>query len=159
MAENDARIGMPAPDFQLPSSEDVPFHLSEELGKGPIMLLFYPNDFGIICSLEMRTFQEMGDEFKTKGVRVVGISRNSVFTHKQWKASMGVPFRLLSDPEGEVSTKYGGLQYSGLMKGMPHRAVFIIGRDGIIRYVWISSAEGVPPPFEEVREKVLTLDL
>ena len=150
---------MPAPDFRLPDASDRDFHLSAELTAGAVMLLFYPIDFGTVCSLEMRTFQGMMDEFEAKDVQVVGISRNSIMTHKQWKESMDLEIRLLSDEDGMVCTMYAGLQSFGLLKGFPRRAVFIVDREGIIRYVWISTAEGLTPPFEEVRERIRTLDL
>lgn len=159
MAEEDVQVGKMTPDFELPDTEDQRYHLSEELRGHPVMLLFYPSDFGIVCSLEMRTFQGMCDEFKAKGVEVVGISRNSILTHKQWKESMDIRIRLLSDEDGSVCTKYAGLQDSGLLKGFPRRAVFIVDRRGVVRYAWVSHAEGLPPPFDEVREKIGSLDL
>ncbi len=159
MAEKGVQLGTRAPDFELPDSEDSVFRLNDELKRGPIMLLFYPNDFGIVCSLEMRTFQGMCDDFKAKGLRLVGISRNSILTHKQWKESMDIRIRLLSDENGSVCLHYAGLQDSSLLKGMPRRAVFVLSQDGLVRYLWISHSEGLPPPFDEVREKVLSLDL
>ena len=159
MAEENVQIGMLAPDFRLPDASGGDFHLSAELATGAVMLLFYPSDFGIVCSLEMKTFQGMRDEFDAKGVQVVGISRNSIMTHKQWMESMDLQIRLLSDEDGRVCTMYAGLQSSGLLKGFPRRAVFIVDRRGIIRYVWISTAEGLTPPFEEVRGRIRTEDL
>jgi peroxiredoxin len=159
MAEENVQIGMMAPDFKLPDASGGDFHLSAELVSGAVMLLFYPSDFGIVCSLEMRTFQGMQDEFNAKRVQVVGISRNSIMTHKQWTESMGLRIRLLSDEDGKVCTMYAGLQSSGLLKGFPRRAVFIVDKKSIIRYVWISMAEGLTPPFEEVRERIRTEDL
>ena len=159
MVDNDEWVGLPAPDFTLPDTEDGLFHLKRELALGPKILLFYPSDFGIICSLEMRTFQGMLGELASKGIEVVGISRNSIMTHKQWSESMHFQIRLLSDDDGEVCMRYAGLQDSGLLIGHPRRSVFILGRDGIVRYAWISKAEGLSPPFEEVREKARSLDL
>lgn len=159
MTEKDVQLGMRAPDFALPDTEGGHFRLKEELVNGPAMLLFYPSDFGIVCSLEMRTFQGMYDEFALKRIVVVGISRNSIMTHLQWKESMDIKIRLLSDEDGSVCDMYAGLQEFGLLKGHPRRAVFIVDRDGVIRYVWISTVEGFTPPFEEVREQVRALDL
>lgn len=159
MAEKQVQLGMRAPDFRLPDTEGGHFHLKDELAKGPTMLLFYPSDFGIVCSLEMKTFQGMQDEFELKGMMVVGISRNSIMTHMQWRESMNIRIRLLSDEDGSVCDMYAGLQEFGLLKGHPRRAVFIVDRDGVTRYVWISRAEGLSPPFEEVREQARSLDL
>lgn len=159
MAEKDVQSGKLAPDFDLPDADDGRFHLNDELAKGPLILLFYPSDFGIVCSLEMKTFHRMREEFDSKDIAIVGISRNSIITHKQWMESMHFHIRLLSDEEGSVCEMYAGLQDSGLLKGHPRRAVYILDRFGIIRYAWISRAEGLTPPFEEIREKSLSLDL
>lgn len=159
MVKDDAWVGTRAPDFSLPDTQEGVFHLVDELTMGPKILLFYPNDFGIICSLEMRTFQGMRDELGSKGIEIVGISRNSIMTHKLWSASMRFQIRLLSDEDGEVCGKYAGLQESGLLKGHPRRSVFILDRGGIVRYAWVARAEGFSPPFEEVRAMAISLYL
>lgn len=159
MAEKDVQVGMMAPDFELPSDEGWMFHLDDERRASPILLLFYPSDFGIVCSLEMKTFLEMNDELAAKGLRLVGISRNSVQTHRQWKESLGIPFLLLGDDDGQVCLRYAGLQESGLLKGMPRRSAFIVDRERVIRYAWVSHIEGMPPKFEEIRGLLSSLDL
>jgi thioredoxin-dependent peroxiredoxin len=159
MAEKELQEGMRAPDFGLPDSEDGHFHLNEELAIGPVVLLFYPVDFGVVCSLEMRTFQDLREGFDKKGVKVVGISRNSIVSHKHWKESMNIRVRLLSDEDGSVCEMYAGLQDSGLLKGHPRRSVFIVDRRGTIRYAWVSRAEGLSPPFDEVMTRIREMDL
>lgn len=158
MAEREVGVGSMAPDFELQGTDDSPFRLSRQLSLGPVMMMFYPNDFGIVCSLQMREFKAM-EELEAKGLRPVGISRNSILTHKQWKESMGIPFLLLTDPEGEVCERYAGLQTAGILKGLPRRAIFIVGRDGVVRYRWVSPAEGIPPPFEQIKTAVAGMEL
>lgn len=159
MSERGLSVGVQAPDFTLMEAAERPVHLEDELRKGPVLLLFYPNDFGVICSLEMRTVMEMLQELDAKGVGVLAISCNSPYTHRQWKENLGIPFPLLADNEGVVCQKYAGLQDSGLMQGRPKRAVFLLDRKGRIRYIWVAKAEGLLPPFDEMMEKVKTLDL
>lgn len=159
MAGNGARVGDVAPDFKLPGSDDSVFCLSEELRARPYMLLFYPSDFGMVCSLEMRAFMDMRQDLEAMGIEAVGISRNSVLTHKQWKESLGIGFRLLSDEDGAVCEMYAGLQDSGLLKGLPRRAVFIVDRRRSIRYAWVSKTEGLLPPFDEIGGSARSLDL
>ncbi|MDD1746439.1 MAG: redoxin domain-containing protein [Methanomassiliicoccales archaeon] len=159
MVEKDVQEGMRAPDFGLPDEDEGRFHLSEELANGPVVLLFYPVDFGVVCSLEMRTFQDLREGFERKGAKVVGISRNSITSHKHWKESMDIRIRLLSDEKGSVCEMYAGLQDSGVLKGHPRRSVFIIDRRGTIRYAWVSRAEGLSPPFDEVMMRIREMDL
>ena len=159
MAEKDVQVGMRAPDFELAGDDGGVFHLDDERRRSPLILLFYPSDYGIVCSFQMKTFLEMDGEIARKGYRVVGISRNSVQTHLLWKERLGISFLLLADPDGEVCTMYAGLQESGLMKNMPRRAVFIVDREGIIRYAWVSHTEGMPPRFDEIRETIGSLEL
>ena len=159
VSEQDVQVGMMAPDFELPEASEVNVRLAEELKASPILLLFYPNDFGVICSLVMRTFMEHCPELRSHGIRVLGISRNSPYTHRAWKENLGLPFRLLSDQDGVVTMQYGGLQEEGLLAGMCRRAVFIIDRKGVIRYAWVSHQEGVPPPFGEVFATLENADL
>ncbi|MCX6653296.1 MAG: redoxin domain-containing protein [Methanomassiliicoccales archaeon] len=150
----DLAAGMRAPDFRLSEASEEPFQLHEELKNNPVLLLFYPNDFGIICSLEMRTVHSMCSEISAKGIRVVGVSRNSPYTHRQWKENLGIPFRLLADEDGSVSRQYAGLLEDGLLKGLTRRAVFLVDRDARVQYLWVSHEEALPPPFEKIREAV-----
>ena len=152
-------MGMVAPDFELPEASEENIRLSDELRTNPVILLFYPNDFGVVCSLVMRTFMEHCPELRSQGIRVLGISRNSPYTHRAWKENLALPFRLLSDQDGTVSMKYGGLQEEGLLAGMCRRAVFIIDRRRVIRYAWVSHQEGIPPPFDDIFAALKNADL
>ena len=159
MKDTGPEVGMEAPSFALLDAFESNVHLEEELAKGPVLLVFYPNDFGIICSIEMRMLNDILADLEGRGIGVLAISRNSAYTHRQWKESLGIPFRLLADTEGEVCMRYAGLQKSGLLQGRPRRALFLLDRHGIVRYRWVAEAEGFVPPMDEMREMAMTLDL
>jgi peroxiredoxin len=152
-------IGMKAPDFQLKDSFGATIHLEKELAQGPVLLVFYPNDFGVICSLEMRMLMDILDDLKGRKIGVLAISCNSAYTHRQWKESLGIPFPLLVDADGGVCMMFSGLQESGLLQGRPRRALFLLDRLGFIQYRWEAEAEGMLPPLEEMRQMALTTDL
>ena len=154
MCEQDVQVGRKAPDFRLREASEKAFHLYGELRQGPLLLLFFPNDFGVVCSLEMKEIQSMLPSILSNGLRVVAVSRQSTYTHRQFKESLGLTFPVLADEEGEVSLRYAGLLDDGLLKGMTQRAVYIVDREGIIRYCWISHEMSVPPPFDDLEEAI-----
>ncbi len=127
-------VGMKAPDFKAPWADkdgigpaDAEFSLKELKGQ-VVVLAFYPKDFTSGCTAEMRTF---ADRYATlfAGAVVVGISVDSLESHVRFAQSLGLPFRLLSDPRQRVAEKYGakGSEYS-------RRVVYVIGKDGKVAW-------------------------
>lgn len=94
--------GRKAPDFQLPSSKDRNFRLSETLAGCPCILYFYPKDFTPGCTQEACDFRDNFSFFKELDIDVVGISKDTVATHKKFIETNKLPFELLSDEKGEV---------------------------------------------------------
>ncbi len=83
-----AKVGQPAPDFVLPSTKNVekldqPVKLSDYKGKW-VVLLFYPLDFTFVCPTELTAFSDRYDEFEGIGAEVIGISTDSVYSHRAW---------------------------------------------------------------------------
>jgi peroxiredoxin Q/BCP len=129
-------VGRQAPDFTLPwagrdgvGPADSPYQLWRDRGK-TVVIAFYPRDFTSGCTAEMRTFTEQYDSLFAGEVVVVGISADSLSTHSRFAASLGVPFRLLSDPDQRVARKYGSSDNSGF----PKRTVYVVGPDGRVKY-------------------------
>jgi peroxiredoxin Q/BCP len=129
-------VGRAAPDFTLPWSNkdgvgpaDNPYQLWRDRGK-TVVLAFYPKDFTSGCTAEMQTFTEQYDSLFGPDVVVVGINADSLATHQRFATKLGLPFRLLSDPDLKVAKKYGSYDSSG----RPRRTVFVIGPDGRVRY-------------------------
>jgi peroxiredoxin Q/BCP len=128
--------GSTAPEFSLPWANrevagptDAPYELWRDRGK-TVVLAFYPRDFTQGCTAQMQTFADQYDTLFGPDVVVVGISADSLATHRRFAASLDLPFRLLSDPDQKVARKYG----SNGEAGRPRRTIFVIGPDGRIRY-------------------------
>ena len=126
------KVGDLAPDFELPEASEHIVRLSEEIRKGTVVLVFYPTDWGVICTLEMKAFQEIVKDIETAGAHILGISVNSTTSHRAWREQMGIDWSLLSDVGGSVSLLYGILTPDGrFMAGHAERSVFVIGGDSI----------------------------
>ncbi len=146
-------VGAAAPDFVLNSQEGTPVHLSDFRGKW-VVLYFYPKDFTSGCTLEAHNFQADIDQYTKKNAVIVGVSVDSVDSHKGFCAKEGLNFKLLSDADHVVSAKYGSL-WTGSMGTMAMRNTFIINPQGVIVKEFI----GVQPMHhsEEVLAALTTL--
>jgi thioredoxin-dependent peroxiredoxin len=129
-------VGRLAPDFTLAWANktgvgpaDNPYQLWRDRGK-TVVLAFYPKDFTSGCTAEMQTFTEQYDSLFGPDVVVVGVNADSVETHQRFATKVGLPFRLLSDPDLKVARTYGSYDSSG----RPRRTIFVIGPDGRVRY-------------------------
>jgi thioredoxin-dependent peroxiredoxin len=128
--------GNRAPDFTLRWADkggigpaDGAFRLSDAAGK-PVVLAFYPKDFTSGCTAQMKTFTERFAELFGPEVIVVGISADSLETHRRFADSLGLPFKLLSDPDQQVARLYE----SAGANGYNRRTVYVIDRKGKIAY-------------------------
>jgi peroxiredoxin Q/BCP len=124
----DIAVGRPAPDFTLPDSDGNPVNLRAVLGKGAVILAFYPAAFTVGCTRELRTYAGRYDELITRGAQLLAISVDDPATLARFKASLVAPFAFLSDAGGVVSRLYGGIG----LRGHANRMTVTIGSDGII---------------------------
>jgi peroxiredoxin Q/BCP len=130
MSKENLRIGMAAPDFSLPDSDGKQWRLSDQHGK-VVVLLFYPGDETPICTKQMCSVRDRWEDYLATGAEVVGISTDSVESHKNFAAHHNLPLRLLSDAEGQAANLYGA---RSLIPGKVARSVFVIDADGVLRY-------------------------
>jgi mycoredoxin-dependent peroxiredoxin len=123
-----------APDFTLPSTVGDKITLSDYRGKKSVVLLFYPLDFSPVCSGETKACGELLPSQGGDGVEVLGISVDSLWTHKAFAAAQGIAYPLVADfhPKGAVAEKYGVYLPD---KGISARTAFIIGKDGRIKEI------------------------
>src|SRR4030095_3338271 len=127
---NNLSINEPAPDFTLRDGNGDDWRLSDQRGK-VVVLLFYPGDETPVCTRQMCSVRDRWDDYQATGAEVVGISSDSVESHRKFLAQYELPLRLLADAGGKVSTLYGA---RSLIPGKVARSVFVIDADGILRY-------------------------
>jgi thioredoxin-dependent peroxiredoxin len=127
-----------APDFTLPSQMGDNVTLSEYLGKKSIVLYFYPKDETPGCTREACTFRDSYEELTNLGAEVLGVSGQSVESHKSFATHHGLPFLLLSDAENKVRRLYGVPSSMGLLPG---RVTYIIDKKGVVRHIFSSQTQ------------------
>jgi peroxiredoxin len=154
----DLAVGSDAPDFTLWEAPGKSVTLSEELKKGPVVLVFYPADFTPVCQNELCRFRDVLADYNSLGATVLGISVDGIFSHAAFKEKNGIQFPLLSDWEKTTIRNYG-IVYVNLagMTNVAKRSVFVVDVDGMIVYIWISEDPGKLPPFDEVEMAVKKL--
>jgi glutaredoxin-dependent peroxiredoxin len=151
-------IGTEAPDFTLLEAPGITITLSDEIKKGPVVIVFYPADFTSVCQEELCTFRDALAEYNNLGASVLGISVDGLFSHKAFKEANDIEFPLLSDWDKTVIKAYDVVHDDFLgMKEVAKRSVFVIDTDGIVVYAWVSEDPGKLPPFEEVKMAVSKL--
>ena len=127
--------GDKAPDFTLPNQNGVLVSLSDYNKQNNVVLFFYPKDFSPGCTTQACSFRDHYEDFTDLGAEVVGISSDSVESHKRFLDEYLLPFTLLSDRDGKVRSLYGSTKGFGLIPG---RYTFIIDMEGIIRHIFTS---------------------
>ncbi len=132
-------VGEKAPDFKLKSSLDSEISLSDFHKKKPVVLVFYPLDFSPVCSIQLPEYSSRKADFDKLGAEIIGINRDSVYTHKAWSKEFGIDLPLLADMKGDVAKAYGVYLEE---RGLSGRAVFIIDKEGVLRHQHIEKATG-----------------
>ena len=145
------KVGDKAPNFTLPSQMGDEVTLSEYIGKKNIVLYFYPKDETRGCTREACEFRDRYDVFTNLGAEVIGISAQSVESHKSFATHHGLPFLLLSDEKNEVRKLYG---VSATMGVIPGRVTFVIDKKGIVRHTFSSQFQ----PEKHIKEALKVLE-
>lgn len=122
--------GTDAPDFALQDGEGKTWRLSDQRGK-VVVLLFYPGDETPICTRQMCSVRDRWEDYAATGAEVVGISTDTVASHRSFAEHHGLPLRLLADTDRKVADLYGA---QSLVPGKVARSVFVIDTNGRIRY-------------------------
>lgn len=137
-----AKVGKPAPDFDLPSTKNMEtlaenVKLSDYKGKW-LVLLFYPLDFTFVCPTELTAFSDRIEELNGIGAEVLGISTDSVHSHRAWVKTPrdkngieGLAYPLASDVGGRLAAKYNILVEES---NIALRGLFIINPEGVLQY-------------------------
>jgi thioredoxin-dependent peroxiredoxin len=126
--------GQMAPTFTLPSQDGSPISLDQYRGKW-VVLYFYPKDMTTGCTIEAHKFQDALPQFEAKNAVILGVSVDTVDSHKQFCTKDGLTFHLLADPDHKVVSAYGSLGgFNGMV--IANRNTFLIDPQGKIAQVW-----------------------
>ena len=128
------QVGDLTPDFTLLDQASRPVSLGDFLGKTHLVLYFYPKNNTSLCREEACAFRDSYEVFKDAGADVMGVSSDSVESHRQFANEHQLPFTLLSDVDGAIRKRYGVPTAFGL----PGRVTYIIDRQGIVRRIFFS---------------------
>jgi thioredoxin-dependent peroxiredoxin len=128
-------VGSVAPDFTLPSQSEEMVNLRDFLDRRPVVLFFYPKDNTLGCTKEVCAFRDTFEELGKLNAEVIGISSDSVYSHRVFAEKHKLPFTLLSDEEGKVRRLYDVPNFFGLFPG---RVTYVIDEEGVVRNVFSS---------------------
>lgn len=132
------QLNQPVPDFEIASTGDHSFRLSDHLGKN-IVIYFYPKDSTPGCTLEGQQFRDNIKQFAQHDTIIVGVSRDSLRKHENFKEKQQFPFDLLSDEDEQLCTLFDvlhlkknyGREYMGIV-----RSTFLINAKGVLVKEW-----------------------
>jgi peroxiredoxin Q/BCP len=150
-------LGQTVPDFSLPATGGTTFTLSQQRGH-PVVVYFYPKDNTPGCTSESIAFRDAHADFAKHGAVIVGISRDSIKSHENFKAKFEFPFELLSDADETVCKAFGVIKmknmYGKQVRGI-ERSTFLIDARGVLRREW--RPVKVPGHAEEVLAAIQAL--
>jgi mycoredoxin-dependent peroxiredoxin len=146
-------VGQTAPDFALKDQHQKEVRLSDFKGKSNVVLVFYPLDWSPVCTNEHACFVNDMKQFATLDAEVLGVSVDSVWSHKAFAEKMGITYSLLADfqPKGAMAERYGVYLSD---KGISGRAIIIVNKEGKI--AWMKNYDiPVVPDVKEVAAALL----
>jgi peroxiredoxin len=150
-------VGSKAPDFTLMNQDRQPVTLSEQRGK-PVVLAFFPAAFSSVCQKELCTFRDSMGRLNQTSAQVYGISVDTFFTQKAFADQQKFNFPLLSDFNKQVIRDYGVFNEDMIgLKGIAKRAVFVIDKDGVVRYREVLDDARNEPNYDKVFEALGSL--
>ena len=124
--------GEPAPEFSLARAGGGEPFTQRDLHGGTTVLVFYPFAFSPVCTDQMSVYNELLEEFSARGATLYGVSCDAVWSQKAFQEQLGVDIEQLSDfePKGAGCRAFGVLH----PRGMPERALVVIGPDGVVKW-------------------------
>jgi peroxiredoxin Q/BCP len=150
-------LDKPVPEFSLPSTGGKTFSTAAQKGR-PLVIYFYPKDNTPGCTTEGQQFRDLHAEFRNAGCTLVGVSRDSLKSHENFKSKMEFPFDLLSDEKEVACGLFGVIKmknmYGKQVRGI-ERSTFVIDARGNVRREW--RGVKVPGHAQEVLDFVKTL--
>lgn len=154
-----ADVGNKAPEFTLPNQDRQPVALRDEVAKGNVVLAFFPAAFSSVCTKELCTFRDqLGPLNHLAKAQVFGISVDTPFSLKAFANAERLQFPLLSDFNKDVIRAYDVMNPDMIgLKGIARRAVFVIDREGTVRYREVLDDARNEPSYEKLNGALATL--
>ena len=138
MAESPSALNLTVPDFSASMTGEQEFSLSSYRGK-KVLLYFYPKDSTPGCTTESMNFRDLYPEFQQADTEIFGISRDSLRSHENFKAKLGLPFQLISDPDEALCALFNVMKlknmYGKQVRGI-ERSTFVIDGTGKLVKEW-----------------------
>jgi glutaredoxin-dependent peroxiredoxin len=151
-------VGSQAPDFTLMNQDRQPVRLSAALQNGPVVLAFFPAAFSSVCTNEMCTLRDSIAALNASKGQVFGVSTDTFFALKAWADQQRLNFPLLSDYNKDVIKQYDVVNPDMIgLKNIAKRAVFVIGRDGVIKHKQVLDDARNEPNYDKVRAALASL--
>ena len=155
------KVGDTAPDFRLPYATQEAIHLKPEeqmalsslRGKN-VILAFYPADWSGGCTKEVCTLRDTFAELSKLNATVLGVSGDYVFSHQEWAKFHKLQFPLLSDHDHKIARLYGSYNET---VGFNKRTVFLIDKDGVVRYSNLEFKAGDANDYSKLKEELAKL--
>jgi glutaredoxin-dependent peroxiredoxin len=149
------KVDYKAPDFTLPDTDSKMRSLNEFLGK-KVVLAFFVTAFTSTCTMEACTFRDSMSKLIDLEAQVIGISINDAQSNREFTEDNRLPFPVLSDSNHEVTKAYGLEQLETTEQGYPvlKRSIFIIDKQGIVRYAWVAEHSSDEPNYDEIQRKL-----
>jgi peroxiredoxin len=152
------QVGQEAPDFTLKSSDMEDGTLSSFRGDKNVVLLFVPLAFTGVCTQELCSVRDNLNDYASLDAEVLGLSVDSPFSQKEWKAKERLNFTLVSDFNREVVQAYGATFGDSFpFHGVAKRSAFVIDKAGIVRYAEILDKASDLPNFDKINETLQSL--
>ena len=152
-----ADVGSTAPDFTLMNQDREPVTLSQLKGK-PVVLAFFPAAFSGTCQKELCTIRDSMSALNQASAQVLGISVDTFFALKAFQDQQQFNFPLLSDFNKEVIREYGVFNEDMIgLKGIAKRSVFVLDKDGVVRYREVLEDARNEPDYKKVLDSVASL--
>ena len=150
-------VGSKAPDFTLMNQDREPVTLSGERGH-PVVLAFFPAAFSGVCTKELCTFRDNLAKLNSAQAKVYGISVDTFFTLKAFQTDQKLTFPLLSDFNKDVIREYGTFNEDMIgLKGIAKRSVFVIDKEGIVKYREVLDDARNEPDYQKVYDTLASL--
>ena len=147
-------IGKRAPDFTLKDGDGNDWTLSDQRGK-TVVMMFYPGDNTPVCTAQLCSVRDHWSEYQATGAEVVGISTDTVDSHKGFAEKHELPLRLLADTDRKVSEMY---DMKSWLPGRSARGVVVVDKDGKVAYSKVQAVSLFKPSDEEVLSAIAKAD-